>query len=86
MDKAEIMAQAEAIGSYGTSILPDQDCCTLFVPRRPATRTTLPDIEEAEQALDTPALVRLALDGTERTACQFPQDPAGASREAALEA
>ena len=86
MDKAEIMAQAEAIGTYATSILPDQDCCTLFVPRRPATRTTLPDIEAAERALDTPALVQLAVDGTERIACQFPQDPACASREAALEA
>ena len=85
MDKAEIMAQAEAIGTYATSILPDQDCCTLFVPRRPATRTSLSDIEAAEQALDTPALLQLALEGAETITCNFPQASSCASREAALQ-
>ena len=85
MDKAEIMAQAEAIGTYATSILPDQDCCTLFVPRRPATRTSLSDIETAEQALDTPALLQLALEGAETITCNFPQASSGVSREAALQ-
>ena len=86
MDKAEIMAQAEAIGTYGTSILPDQDCCTLFVPRRPATRTSLSDIETAEQALDTPALLQLALQGAETITCDFPQSSSCTSRETALQA
>ena len=85
MDKAEIMAQAEDIGTYPTSILPDQDCCTLFVPRRPATRTSLSDIETAEQALDTPALLQLALEGAETITCNFPQASSGVSREAALQ-
>ena len=85
MDKAEIMTQAQAIGTYGTSILPDQDCCTLFVPRRPATRTSLPDIEAAEQALDTPALLQLALDGAETITCNFPEASRRASRETALQ-
>ena len=85
MDKAEIMAQAEAIGTYATSILPDQDCCTLFVPRRPATRTNLSDIETAEQALDTPALLRLAVDGAETLTCNFPETSICASRETALQ-
>ena len=86
MDKAEIMTQAEAIGTYATSILPDQDCCTLFVPRRPATRTSLSDIETAEQALDTPALLQMALDGAETITCNFGAAPKTASRETALQA
>ena len=86
MDKAEIMAQAEAIGTYATSILPDQDCCTLFVPRRPATRTSLSDIETAEQALDTPTLLQLALEGAETITCDFPQSSRCTSRETALQA
>ena len=86
MDKAEIMAQAEAIGTYATSILPDQDCCTLFVPRRPATRTSLPDIEKAERGLDTAALLQLALEGTETNTFNFPEVSNRASRETALQA
>ena len=72
MDKAEIMQTAASIGTYSLSIQPDQDCCTLFVPRNPATRTTLADIEAAEQALDTPALVQMALDGIQTVALHFP--------------
>ena len=85
MDKAEIMAQAEAIGTYATSILPDQDCCTLFVPRRPATRSSLPDIAKVEQALDTPSLLQLALDSTETVTCDFPEHSSFTSRETALQ-
>ena len=51
MDKDEIVAQAEALGTYPISIIPDQDCCTLFTPRNPLTRARLADIEAAEQAL-----------------------------------
>jgi len=72
MDKAEIMQTAADIGTYPISIQPDQDCCTLFVPRHPATRTTLADIEAAEQALDTPALVQMALDGVQTVELYFP--------------
>jgi len=72
MDKAEITQEAQGIGTYNTSIQPDQDCCTLFVPRHPATRTTLADIEAAEQALDTPALVQMALDGVQTVELCFP--------------
>ena len=72
MDKAEIMQAAQSIGTYSTSIQPDQDCCTLFVPRYPATRTTLAAIEAAEQALDTPALVQMALDGVQTVALHSP--------------
>ena len=51
MDKDEITAEAQRIGSYPISIIPDQDCCTLFTPRNPQTRARLAEIEAAEQAL-----------------------------------
>ena len=73
MDKAEIVQEAQAIGTYETSILPDQDCCTLFVPRHPATRTTLDRIEAIEQPLDMNALLQMALQGVQTIDMQFPQ-------------
>jgi len=76
MDKAEIMQEAVQIGTYTISIQPDQDCCTLFVPRHPATRSVLADIELAEQALDTNALVQMALEGVQTAAFHFPPDRA----------
>jgi thiamine biosynthesis protein ThiI len=61
MDKAEITAQAQQIGSFEVSIQPDQDCCQLFVPRHPATRSTVPQIHAAEGALDVPAMINQGL-------------------------
>jgi thiamine biosynthesis protein ThiI len=57
MDKDEITAQAIAIGTYPISIIPDQDCCTLFTPRNPLTRAKLAEIERAEAALPIEDLV-----------------------------
>jgi thiamine biosynthesis protein ThiI len=51
MDKDEITAEAQRIGTYPISIVPDEDCCTLFTPRRPATRARLDAIRAAEEAL-----------------------------------
>ena len=51
MDKDEISSQAEAIGTMTISNIPDQDCCTLFTPRNPATRARLNDVLRAEAAL-----------------------------------
>lgn len=51
MDKDEIIAEAQKLGTYPISIIPDQDCCTLFMPRNPLTRGRLPAIIAAEQAL-----------------------------------
>lgn len=65
MDKEEIVAQAREIGTYDTSILPDEDCCQLFVPRHPATRSRLADVQAEEAALELPRLVQLALEGRE---------------------
>ncbi len=57
MDKEEITAEAVRIGSYPISIIPDQDCCTLFTPRNPQTRAKLAQIEAAEAALPVDAIV-----------------------------
>ena len=51
-DKEEIIATARNIGSYDISILPDQDCCSLFVPKHPETRANLAVIEAIEEKLD----------------------------------
>lgn len=51
MDKDEISAEAQRIGTYPISIIPDEDCCTLFTPHRPATRARLEEIQAAEEAL-----------------------------------
>ncbi len=61
MDKDEITAEAQGIGSYPISIIPDEDCCTLFTPRNPQTRAKLEEVERAEQALPIEDLVQRAV-------------------------
>ena len=61
MDKDEITAEAMTIDTYPVSIIPDQDCCTLFTPRNPLTRARLADIEAAEAALPVDDLVERAV-------------------------
>jgi thiamine biosynthesis protein ThiI len=51
LDKEEITAQAQRLGTYPISIMPDQDCCTLFTPRHPATKARPVDVRDAEGAL-----------------------------------
>jgi len=65
-DKSEISAEAARIGTFETSILPDQDCCSLFVPRHPATRAHLDEVLALEARLDVAALVAQAVAATER--------------------
>ena len=57
MDKEEITAQAERIGSFPISIIPDQDCCQLFTPRHPVTRARPAEIENAERMLPIAEMV-----------------------------
>ena len=64
MDKDEIADQAERIGTLPISNIPDQDCCTLFTPRHPATRARLEQVLAAEKALDIPAMVDAAVAAT----------------------
>jgi thiamine biosynthesis protein ThiI len=62
MDKQEIVAQAIALGSYDISIIPDQDCCTLFVPRHPAVRADHRELSQIEAKLDMRALIQQGID------------------------
>jgi thiamine biosynthesis protein ThiI len=64
MDKDEISDQAERIGTLPISNIPDQDCCTLFTPRHPATRARLSEVERAESALNIDEMVAAALQAT----------------------
>ncbi len=66
MDKEEIITLARKIGTFDTSILPYEDCCTVFTPRHPRTRPKLEELEEVEKALDVDALVEEALQNIER--------------------
>jgi thiamine biosynthesis protein ThiI len=60
MDKDEISSEAARIGTYPISIIPDQDCCTLFTPRHPATRARVTDAAQAEQSLPIDEMVAAA--------------------------
>ncbi|MPM43072.1 putative tRNA sulfurtransferase [bioreactor metagenome] len=66
MDKEEIIRIARRIGTFETSILPYEDCCTVFTPKHPRTRPTLGEVETAETALDVEALVSSAVEQIER--------------------
>ncbi|NKB82265.1 MAG: tRNA 4-thiouridine(8) synthase ThiI [Nitrospirales bacterium] len=72
MDKQEITEQAQQIGTFETSIEPDQDCCTLFVPPHPSTKSRLDEIEHIEQTFAIPGMVQEGIDGTEVMDFQFP--------------
>jgi len=72
MDKDEISAQAERIGTFPISIIPDQDCCTLFTPRHPSTHARREEIAEAESALSIDEMVASAVDGVVMEEFSFP--------------
>ena len=72
MDKDEITAEAERIGTFPISIIPDQDCCTLFTPRHPSTRVRLDEAAEAEKVLPVAEMVTSALDGVVMEDVRFP--------------
>jgi thiamine biosynthesis protein ThiI len=75
MDKLEITAEARRLGTFEISIEPDADCCTLFVPRHPATRVSAEEIAAAEQRLDLPRLVAMGVDGARLERFEFPPTP-----------
>ncbi len=66
LDKQEIVERAVKIGTFETSILPYEDCCTVFTPRRPKTKPRLPDVLAAESKLDVESLVDEAFQAIER--------------------
>jgi thiamine biosynthesis protein ThiI len=65
-DKEDIIRAAREIQTYETSILADQDCCSLFIPRHPETMSSLERAEQAELQLDIPRLIASALDAATR--------------------
>ena len=64
-DKEEIVTRAKAIGSYETSILPFEDCCTVFVPQHPVTRPKLEEIKKSEARFDFSQMIETAIANTE---------------------
>jgi thiamine biosynthesis protein ThiI len=76
MDKNEIIAEARRIGTFETSILPDEDCCTLFVPAHPETRANLAEVERTETQFDIEKMVAEAVRATEVVKATFPPAPA----------
>jgi tRNA uracil 4-sulfurtransferase len=75
MDKGEISDAAAALGTLETSIIPDQDCCTLFVPKHPTTHAAPAAVLRAEESFDVSALVALAVGATEAVRLHFPETP-----------
>ncbi|PYM62301.1 MAG: tRNA 4-thiouridine(8) synthase ThiI [Candidatus Rokuibacteriota bacterium] len=71
-DKEEIIREARAIGTYEISIEPDQDCCTLFVPKHPETRAGAAAVAAAEARLDVDRLVAVGVDGATAETFTFP--------------
>ena len=65
MDKEEIMAVAKSIDTYKTSILPYEDCCTVFLPKNPVIRPTVKKAEREESRLDIETLINQALENEE---------------------
>ena len=72
MDKDEIIHEARRLGTYEVSIIPDEDCCTLFTPKHPATRASARQVDEAETALPVDMLVEDAAAKAERHDLRFP--------------
>ena len=82
MDKDEISAEAKRIGTYSISIIPDQDCCTLFTPKHPATRARLDVVERAEQALPIADMIAAAVAATAVEDFRFPMLESTVARSA----
>ena len=72
MDKEEITAEAQRLGTYPISIIPDQDCCTLFTPKHPATKARQGEVEHAESTLPVEEMIARAIDGAVREDFSFP--------------
>lgn len=67
MDKDEIIKISREIDTFETSILPYEDCCTVFTPKHPKTRPQIEDILKAEEALDSEALIERAVNSARKT-------------------
>ena len=74
MDKEEIVTIARKIGTLETSILPYEDCCTVFTPKHPKTKPTLGQVIHAERNLDREALIQQALESVEKVSVKYHDD------------
>jgi len=72
MDKDEIVQEARRLGTYEVSIIPDEDCCTLFTPKHPATKARAGQVDAAEQGLEVQLLVDQAVTAAVRRDLSFP--------------
>ena len=75
MDKEEIVSIARKIGTLETSILPNEDCCTVFTPKHPKTKPTLGQVLNAEKKLDREALIAQALASVEKITVKYHDEP-----------
>ena len=75
MDKEEIITIARKIGTLETSILPYEDCCTVFTPKHPKTKPTLGQVQHAEKGLDREALIQEALASVEKITVKYDDAP-----------
>jgi len=71
MDKEEVVKIARKIGTLETSILPYEDCCTVFTPKHPKTKPSLKAVEEAEAPLDVEGLIERALQNVEKVQVKY---------------
>ena len=72
MDKEEVIADAQRIGTYDISILPDDDCCQLFTPRAPVTRTTVSAVDAVEESLPIAELIEQGVSSAVVEEFKFP--------------
>ena len=75
MDKEEIVTIARKIGTLDTSILPYEDCCTVFTPKHPKTKPTLGQVVHAERNLDREVLIAQALESVEKITVKYHDEP-----------
>lgn len=85
MEKEEIIQIAQKIDTYETSILPYEDCCTVFVPKEPKTRPKVEACEQEEAKLDLPTLIAQAVENTERIIVYGKDKPERQNRSEAQE-
>ena len=71
MDKTEIIEIAKKIDTFETSIIPEEDCCSVFAPKKPVTKPKLERIEDSEKALDVDKLIQDAIDNMELEVIEF---------------
>ncbi len=75
MDKEEIVTIARKIGTMETSVLPYEDCCTVFTPKHPKTKPTIGQVKNAERKLDREALILNALESVEKVTVKYDDQP-----------